>query len=213
MMGFLRRDVSLLLPNLKFYGLLIAVFTVLGLTSSRSGNYFASLYIVLFSSISLVNLFSYDELNHWLAYAAAVPGGRRALVDARYLLTAGMGLAAFVLQLFLNLLSRASFLLYDVLYDQTHFLRNALLYGALVLLYAAVILPLSYRSGGNKARAVFAGLAALLGAGMAIAGTLLSLPQTEQTFSFLSAAIPCFAAGLFVLSWLLSRRIMDKKEL
>ncbi len=216
MTGFLKRDFSLLLPNIKFYALIIAVFAVIGIMSD-SVNSFASLYIVLFSFVSLMNLFNYDDLNRWQGYAAAAPNGRNAMVDARYLLSALMGLVVFVLQLFINLLSRANVVLYDFLYDPLYFFQNALLYGALFFLYAAVVLPILFRFGGTKARVVFVGAAALLGAVVAIAGTLLALPAVANFLyalpPFLPALAPFAIAALFLLSWLLSRRIMAKREL
>lgn len=215
MRGFLKRDFSLLLPNLKFYALIIAVFAVVGILSDSASS-FASLYIVLFSSVSLMNLFNYDDLNRWQGYAAAAPGGRRAMVDARYVLSVLMGLVVFVLQLFLNLLSRANVILYDFLYDPLYFFQNALLYGGLFFLYAAVVLPILFRFGGTKARVVFVGAAALLGAVVAIAGTLLALPDVAAFLSalpsFLAALAPLAVLALFALSWLLSRHIMDKRE-
>lgn len=215
MCGFLERDLTLLLPSMKFYGILIAVFTLIGL-ASRSTSDFAGLYLLLFPTVGLMSLFSYDEMNHWQGYAAAAPHGRRAMVDARYLLTAGLSAVVFVLRFLLNLLDRGNVFAYDFFYPAGFFLQNALVFLAAFLLYGAVVLPLLFRFGAAKGR-LFGILAGVLAAVISIGGMVLSTAVGAEVLAALPALLPTLlplaAAGLFALSWLLSRRIMAKREL
>lgn len=215
MRGFLKRDLTLLLPSMKFYGILIVVFTLIGLVS-RSTSDFAGLYLLLFPTVGLMSLSGYDEMNHWLAYAAAAPNGRRAMVDARYLLTAGLSVVVFVLRFFLNLLDRSNAFAYSLFYPSGFFLQNALVFLAAFLFYGAVVLPLLFRFGASKGR-LFGILAGLLAGAVSIGGMILSTTVGAKALGALPALLPTLlplgAAALFILSWLLSRRIMNKKEL
>ena len=90
MSGFLKRDLSLQAVNAKFYLCFVLAFAGLAVFTDFAAS-FASLYLVIFAGTSIMSLFSYDEANHWEAYAASAPNGRRATVDARYLLAALIG--------------------------------------------------------------------------------------------------------------------------
>lgn len=215
MRGFLERDLTLLLPSMKFYGVFIVVFAFIGLVS-RSTSDFAGLYLLLFPTVGLMSLFSYDEMNRWQGYAAAAPNGRRAMVDARYLLTAGLSVVVFVLRFFLNLLDRSNAFAYAFFYPSNFFIQNALVFLSALLLYGAVVLPLLFRFGAVKAR-FFVILVGLLAGAVSIGGMVLSTTVGAEVLgalpTLLPTLLPLAAAGLFVLSWLLSRHIMDKKEL
>lgn len=215
MRGFLERDLTLLLPSMKFYGILIAAFTLISLVS-RSANNFAGLYLLLFPTVGLMSLFSYDEMNHWQGYAAAAPQGRRAMVNARYALTAGLSAVIFVLRFLLNLLERGNVFAYDFFYPAGHFIQNALVFLACFLLYGAVVLPLLFRFGAAKGH-LFGIVAGVLAAAISIGGMVLSTTVGAAFLGALPALVPLLfpllAAGLFALSWLLSRVIMDKREL
>lgn len=203
MLGFLKRDLSLQLVNAKFYLCLILLFAGLAMFSDFSAA-FASLYLVILSGTSLMSLFSYDEANHWEAFAAAAPGGRRAMVNARYVLAVGIGAVVFLFQLILGLL------------DHSGQLETALLYAGVFLLYAAVILPISYRFGGTRSRMVMVVVVGLFAALFALAATSLHIFTDGDPLALLGLlpylALPLGAAAL-AASWAVSRRIMGRKEL
>ncbi len=85
MRGFLRRDLDLMIPNLKIYGGIFAIMLVVSFFTSLGLDFFA-IYACIFTFSGMLGLFSYDEANHWQAYAAAAPNGRRSQVEARYAL-------------------------------------------------------------------------------------------------------------------------------
>ena len=85
MTGFLKRDFYLISGTLRFYILLIGLLALFA-TFSDFNISFLSLYMVIFAMSGMMGLFSYDDMNRWQAYGAAVPAGRRAMVDARCLL-------------------------------------------------------------------------------------------------------------------------------
>lgn len=203
MMGFLKRDLSLQAVNAKFYLCFILAFAGLAAFSDFSAA-FASLYLVILSGASIMSIFSYDEANHWEAYAAAAPGGRRAMVDARYLLAAGIGVVVFLFQLVLGIL------------DKSNQLETALLYAGAFLLYAAVILPISYRFGGTRSRMVMIVVVGLFSAVIAVGATSLQIFTGGDPLAVLGVlpflSLPLGAAALLI-SHRVSRHIMANKEL
>lgn len=203
MLGFLKRDLSLQMVNAKFYLCFVLAFAGLAVFTDFAAS-FASLYLVIFSGTSIMSIFSYDEANHWETYAAAAPNGRRAMVDARYLLAAGIGVVVFLFQLVLGIL------------DKSNQLETALLYAGAFLLYAAVILPIAYRFGGTKSRIVMIVVVAAFSALIAIGATSLQVFANGDPLAILGVlpllALPLGAAALLI-SHRISRHIMAVKEL
>lgn len=204
MMGFFKRDVALLTVNFRFYFIFILCFGVLAaFTDFASG--FVSLYVMIFSAASIMNLFSYDDTNRWQGYAATAPGGRGAMVDARYVLCLCLAGAVFLIQLLLDALDgRATLVMAGV-------------YAGAFLLYAAILLPLAYRFGGTRGRllmliviGVLSGLIAAAGSAM-ILGRLAGQRYTGAGW----LALPALALGLVAMavSHRISRAIMAGKEL
>lgn len=203
MTGFLKRDLSLQAVNAKFYLCFVLAFAGLAVFTDFAAS-FVSLYLVIFSGTSIMSLFSYDEANHWEAYAAAAPNGRRAMVDARYLLAAGIGVVVFLFQLVLGIL------------DKSNQLETALLYAGAFLLYAAVILPIAYRFGGTKSRIVMIVVVAAFSALIAIGATSLQVFADGDPLAILGV-LPLLALPLGTAALLISHRIschiMANKEL
>lgn len=203
MMGFLKRDLFLQMVNLKFYLCFLLAFLLLSTLSDFSAN-FASIYLVIFSATGVTSLFSYDEVNHWEAYAAAA-GGRLRAVDARYVLSILLGLVVFLFQLLLGILNRSNQL--DI----------AILYGSAFFLYAAVVLPISYRFGGTKSRVImivavglFTGLAAIVTTAFQSSSDSALLSGLSGLFSVIFPVV-CLLA--LAVSHRISRAIMARKEL
>lgn len=203
MMGFLKRDLSLQAVNAGFYLCFVLAFALLAAFADFSAA-FASLYLVIFAGTSIMSLFSYDEANHWEAYAAAAPNGRRAMVDARYLLAVGIGVVVFLFQLLLGIL------------DKSGQLGTALLYACGFSFYAAIILPIAYRFGGTRSRIVMIVVVAAFSALIAIGATSLHLFTSGDPLAvlgFLSPFLPLLGSAALLISHRISRHIMDKKEL
>lgn len=202
MLGFFKRDLSLQLGNAKFYLCFVLAFTILSFFSDFSAS-FASLYLVIFSGTSIMSLFSYDDANHWEAYAAAVPGGRRAMVDARYLMALGLAAVVFLFQLLLGVITK------------TGLLDEALLWAGILLLYAAVLLPIAYRFGGTKSRVVMIVVVGVISGGVALLTTALKLSDSQPlpALALFPGLLPLVGLAVLVVSHRISRHIMARKEL
>ena len=199
MTGFLKRDFYLISGTLRLYILLIGLLALFA-TFSDFNISFLSLYMVIFAMSGMMGLFSYDDMNRWQAYGAAVPAGRRAMVDARCLLAVWVAAVQFLLGL---------------LWREEGALSMAAAYGGLSLFYAAVSLPVFYRFGGTKARTVMIAIVAALSSLIGMGATAL---QLSGGFGRVFPPVAIFAlplAGLAALA--LSRRIslgiMERKKL
>ena len=202
MTGFLKRDFYLISGTLRFYILLIGLLALFA-TFSDFNISFLSLYMVIFAMSGMMGLFSYDDMNRWQAYGAAVPAGRRAMVDARCLLAVLLAVWVAAVQFLLKLLWREGAL------------SMAAAYGGFSLFYAAVSLPVFYRFGGTKARTVMIAIVAALSSLIGMGATAL---QLSGGFGRVFPPVAIFAlplAGLAALA--LSRRIslgiMERKKL
>lgn len=203
MKGFLKRDLCLIGGNLRFYICFIACIGILtAFTDMNLG--FLSFYVVIFAMSTVTGLFSYDEFNHWTAYAAAVPGGRKKMVDARYLLLLLTVAVVLAIQLLLGLFGR-----------EEGVLTMAALYGGMFLVYAAVTIPINYHFGGTKARMAMVVLVAVLAAVLAMGGTFMGLSSGFGKVSLPREilALPVIGAGALLVSYRVSLGIMSKKEL
>ena len=215
MKGFWKRDHYLLLPSLRFCGVFFAGLLLLVRLAPRTGPLnFAVLFLLLFGLNALRSLFIYDEMNGWRSYAAAVPGGRRSMVDARSLFA--LGEAGLLM---------GAVLLVSALRGESLPLWSAGFYGGALLLTLAATLPVYYRCGGIKGRlvSVFLNILLLGVLGGLFAGMLDNAREDlaqgllrQDVRGFFTAAallLPLLGLGALALSWRLSRRIMQKKEL
>ena len=203
MRGFLRRDLDLMIPNLKIYGGIFAIMLVVSFFTSLGLDFFA-IYACIFTFSGMLGLFSYDEANHWQAYAAAAPNGRRSQVEARYALAFLFSGGVTLVLLIADLVSP----------DGRGMMGMPFFYGGLGLVYAAVAMPLCNRFGVNRGRVfllVIVALSAVLGAVGSIAGMA---GGGEADFP---VWLGLLLLGAGILANLISRgisvRIMARKEL
>ena len=157
---FLKRDWALICVNLRFYLLFIG-FAVLLTYFADFSTSFVSLYVVVFAAVSVMNLFAYDEANHWEGYAAAAPNGRRAMVDARYVMSLCVSGIIVIFQAIIGQFSHEA-------------LVQALMFGGIALLYSAIVLPVFYRFGSTKSRIALIVIMAVFSASIAAAASALS---------------------------------------
>lgn len=206
MKGFSRREWYLLRPNAFFYGGFLAFFLVVCFFSQKAASFFP-VYLLAFGNSSVLALFTYDETNGWRAYAAALPGGRRTMVDARYV----TGLAIALVTAVVSALSTA------MAGDGVE-LWFMSIYGSATLLSLAISIPITYRFGGLRARLATLVLFCALAGGitaMALADSRGGLSTGLAPLEGLAPLVgsrPLGCLVLYALSWRVSRNIMRKKE-
>ena len=211
MMGLVRKDFYLAAVLARSYLIVAAIFLVLSLAGIYEFSFLSS-FMSLLCIMLPVNVFSYDEQAKWDKYAAALPGGRRAVVQARYVFTLIVSAGAVVLG---GAVGAAACLL-DPTAGETlwEMVLSTAAGGSVGILLNAVMLPLMFKFGVQKGRLYLAlVLAILFGAFLGGVAALASAVQEPSVLILPLAAIP--AAGLLALvpSYFLSLRIFRKKDL
>ena len=215
MTGLIMKDLLVMRKALKTYSLFLAFYLLLAIM----GVFDISLVTTMINVIIMmlpIGAFSYDEAARWDRYAMTLPLSRRRIVGARYRFTLLMALiaAAFglVAGIFISIAGNA------ILVESL----AAILVSLGVGLYIAdILLPLSYKLGPERARpylylVVFVPTIVLFG-GYKL-GLLDSLDLSwinhlpDAGILLLFSLVPLTALAGLVTSFLISCRIMEKKE-
>ena len=211
MMGLVKKDFYLAAGLARSYLIVAAIFLVLSLAGIYEFSFLSS-FMSLLCIMLPVNVFSYDEQAKWDKYAAALPGGRRAGVQARYVFTLIVSAGAVVLG---GAVGAAACLLDPTTGEMLwEMVLSTAAGGSVGILLNAVMLPLMFKFGVQKGRLYLAlVLAILFGAFLGGVAALASAVQEPSVLILPLAAIP--AAGLLALvpSYFLSLRIFRKKDL
>ena len=208
MKGLLKKDLLMIVKYCRFLVLMCLVFAVMSGFSTEedgSGNFFFLVYPVLLGSIMPITLMSYDERSHWDLYCSTLPLSRKTVVNERYLL----GFLCFLVFLALTMLSQAVVLLPQGRGGELGDLVGMLC--LIGLLPPAVMLPICFRWGVEKARILYYGLSGVMVAGGLIVGQELMLAGAMRMGSA-TWLIPLLALLLFAASWVLSVKLYQKRE-
>ena len=211
MMGLVKKDFYLAAGLARSYLIVAAIFLVLSLAGIYEFSFLSS-FMSLLCIMLPVNVFSYDEQAKWDKYAAALPGGRRAVVQARYVFTLIVSAGAVVLG---GAVGAAACLL-DPTAGETlwEMVLSTAAGGSVGILLNAVMLPLMFKFGVQKGRLYLAlVLAILFGAFLGGVAALASAVQEPSALILPLAAIPVVGLLALVPSYLLSLRVFRKKDL
>ncbi len=205
MKGLLRKDLIMFWKTCRILVAVSALFLVYGFWYTENSFFFV-IYPILFGGIIPVTLLSYDERSGWLKTCDALPVSRRTVVDEHYLLVL---LCALVLYL-LTLAVQAAALLPRGRGGELA--QMAALLPSFGLAAPAIMLPVTLRWGVEKGRLVYFGLiGALAAAGIIFFDRLLSVGTVLHAVGAATALLA--TAAVFAGSWLLSRRIYEKREM
>ena len=209
MIGFIKKDLAVIKSNFKLLGVLIVIYTIMGLMGKMDISFILPFMCVMI----MISSFSYDNYNKWDAYSISLPNGRKNSVKAKYVTTI---LMTFVVSIITTILS---FIIsyvntQNINYEQILVTMFGAIFGTLLVL--TVMYPIIYKFGVEKARiGIF-----LLVFGIVIIGSLLSnyldLSNVFKSLSFLEdylIIILILVAIIMVYgSYKISEKIFSKKE-
>lgn len=207
MKGLLLKDFYLSWRYCRAFLVIVAVFLAVSFTGDD--NIFFLIYPIMIASVIPMTLVSYDEHDKWTAYSGTLPYTRAQLVSTKYLVGMCFGSVAFLISMAattVRMMLGGGFVL-----EQLAVVGTALL--VLGCLGPALILPYVFKYGAEKGRiafyitvGVFSGVAAVLaGMGFQI--------QTVAHGLWPLAVVAGVALALYALSWWLSIRFYQKREL
>lgn len=207
MKGLLLKDMYMTRKYCRSFFFIIFIFIAVSVFAD--GNFFFTLYPIVFASMIPVTLLAYDERSKWTIYSETLPYSRAQLVSVKYLM-------ALILISSVWIFSFAGMLLRCVV-SHSEFTRGSFFSGITLhsagLLCVSLLLPVIFKFGSEKGRLAYYIIIIVT----CVVGTLMINISEEMNISLPNRipafAIPAGAAILFVLSWLLSIRIYEKKEL
>ena len=206
MKGLFYKDVLMLTRSFRAYLAMTLFFIILA--TIRPDNSFWAVYGTFFFVTLVSSLMAVDEQSRWLSYCDILPLKRRDIINERYLLSLILTAALVVLFLILSLIFRHA--------DMPTVLVTAGMMVALSLLAISVSMPINVKFGTAKGQMVrMTVIVVMVACGMFIinyAGPITAiLLQVKASILLFSAA--AVIVLIFALSWLLSIRIYEKKNL
>ena len=215
MSGLILKDLLYLRKGALSLLLIGGFYCVMAAVGAWSVSILGSFLAVLITMLPF-NCFSYDNSAKWDVYALTLPVSRNGIVVARYLTVLVLTAAGAALAL----LAGAAAALFGRMEDWQTYLVTCIVVLAIGILINAVMLPLLYKFGAERARIIFYGVLAGVVAVGILAARLLGgaafLDSPDLGSSALLTAVPLAAIGggavLLALSFLLSRYFYGRRE-
>lgn len=203
MKGLLIKDLYMARKYFKSYILLSVIFLASAMVSD---NLFFLFYPCLLCSMIPVNLLAYDERGKWDVYAGTLPVSRAQIVSAKYL----MGLIAQSLVLLCVGLTQLVRMKLNGDFDLAEYGSILGILLSLCFLTIAIPMPFMFKLGVEKGRMAYYVMVGVACGGSYLASSFVS----EVNSAGLSVPVLCLAAiGFYGLSWYLSIRLYEKKEI
>lgn len=200
MKGLLLKDWYMMVKYCKAWMLILAV--MMGASAFSEKPMLFLMYPVMLAGLTAVTLIAYDERSGWTTLSRAMPYSKAQLVSVKYIVTLLLLAMAAVLAVVVQLVRAGTGA------------GNAGSMGGILgmllsagLVTPAVLLPLVFRFGVEKARILYGiVLGLVIGCMIFVSMTVQNMPQLVADGAFAVRALPVYAV-LFGLSWLLSIRI------
>lgn len=213
MTGLIVKDFLILRKTLKSYLLIIGLYAALSALGMFSISFVAA-FISVMVMVLPISAFAYDEQAGWDRCAMSLPLGRRRVVTARYLfilLTALVSFAGGAAVSVIMAIAKTE--------DMVELLATILTTVGVGLVVAAILLPLCYKLGAERARpylylVLFLPMVAIFLAyrmGVHVDTSALDRMSPPAQIGFFSL-IPLGGLALIAVSWLISCRVVEKKE-
>ena len=209
MIGFMKKDLAMIKSNFKLIGILILVYTIMGLMGEMDISFILPFMCVMI----MISSFSYDNYNKWDAYSVSLPDGRKNSVKSKYITTILMTLVVSIITIILSFI--ISYVNTKTInYEQILVTMFGVVFGTLFVL--AFMYPIIYKFGVEKARiGIF-----LIVFGIVFVGGFLfqyiDLSFVAKALSFLEDYIIMILVAVMVamvyISYKISEKIFRKKE-
>lgn len=207
MKGFILKEFLLLKKGMgPYFAFLMVAALFFSITAGVSAT--ASM-IPFFFSILIISTFSYDDMARWDPFAVSTPVSRKRIVNAKYItacLFSLLGaLTSCLISLVVLLIQKQSWT-----FEITLCILVAM--GSSLLLNA-VMIPLIYRFGAEKARLFLILLVFIpIGLGILAQNMGFQISVGQETVVSLMAFSPVLASLLLIPSCMISQRIYINKE-
>lgn len=210
MKGLLTKEFIMLKKQWFVISLFVLMFGIVGIVSGTPS---MMLMIPLFMSVYQSNILA-DEMSKWQQYAVVLPYGRKNIISSKYLYIAIIALCS---TLFITLCYTISALIGRISCSLSECLIISICSLVTGLVYPAIILPLSYKFNSDKGRFLlmiingsFGGIFAVFSINENVYNSFLGLVDIVKFLPFIALALVVI---LYIISWQISVKIYEKREL
>lgn len=208
MKGLLLKDLYMMKRYMRSYLLMMVVFMTIA--AMDPNNMFFVYYPCILSGMVPTSLLGYDERSKWDQFAGTLPCTRAQIVSVKYLL----GVILQLLVLVLTAVAQGIAMLRSGSADLAGYLILLEMLVMLGCISSSVTLPFMFKFGVEKGRMAYYVMIGLVCAGSGVAGSLFNsgiqyIPGSGIVMPLLTLA----AVGVYALSWRLSIRFYEKREL
>lgn len=208
MKGLLLKDLYMMKKHLRSW-IFMMVFFIIAACVSPDATFFV-FYPCMLSGMIPVSLLGYDERGKWDVYAGTLPCSKAQMVSAKYLI----GLMVHGAVLILTAVGQAISM---TVLDTFFWSEYLALLGMLVMLglvSTAMTMPFMFKLGVEKGRLAYYVMVGLICGCSAVLPKVMSPDLTAQVpFNAALAIAVAVVIGLYILSWRLSIRFYEKREL
>ena len=209
MLGLIKKDLLVVKANLKTLVVIFIVFAIMAI----QGTFELSFVLPIIGIMLFIGTFSYDDFNHWNAYVATLPNGRKNAVRAKYitsiLLTVLLGMISFGLSVMINSCQNREVSINEIVSS----LMGTLLS---VVIIISVMYPMIFKFGSTNGRIW---MFVIVFAFMGIFSFILKMIDTNVFATIMNIVekqayilIPIISVILLLGSYLISSQIFEKKE-
>ncbi len=216
MTGLILKDFLILRRTLRSYLLILAIYVAVAFLGYWSASFVGGFMMVMVAMLPM-NVFAYDKQAQWDVYGLSLPVGRTKTVAARYLAVLIMFTASAVLTTVLGVVLTIAGRMEESLGE---YLLACAICVVMSMLVNAMMLPILYKFGPERARIMFFGVMGVI----TLAGVVFLIPlggldwlkSLDAPLLEQAAALPAAATAaglvLLALSFLLSRHFYGSKD-
>ena len=216
MTGLILKDLLILRRTLRSYLLILAIYVAVAFLGYWSASFVGGFMMVMVAMLPM-NVFAYDKQAQWDVYGLSLPVGRTKTVAARYLAVLIMFTASAVLTTVLGVVLTIAGRMEESLGE---YLLACAICVVMSMLVNAMMLPILYKFGPERARIMFFGVMGVI----TLAGVVFLIPlggldwlkSLDAPLLEQAAALPAAATAaglvLLALSFLLSRHFYGSKD-
>lgn len=212
MKGLIYKDLLCLRKSAGSFAAVLVIYMALTVMGVWDFSYVAVFMAVLVSMLPY-SCFSYDAMAKWDLYGLALPVSRRGIVLARYVVV----LAMLALSIALVLVLGAGLTLLGGMGSMSEYVLSAAVALGMGILINAVLMPLLYRFGAERARLLFFAVFGAVVLLVLIVGVGASMNDTnfwDQLQPGTTAlGVLIVGAALLAASYFLSVRIYTRREI
>lgn len=208
MVGLIKKDFLLIKSNLKSITLILILYIIMSIQGSLVLTYI----IPFLGVILLTSTFSYDDFNHWHAFAISLPQGRNNIVKAKYI-------TGIIMIIILSIFSLAISYILPLLSSKaipSNILNYTFESTIAIIILISFMFPIVFKYGSTNGKikmlTIFFVISIAIGIGYKLLEPLNIFSSLNNINDYLNIIIPIISIIFLYISYSISCKIYQKKE-